>query len=143
MITSLRIRTIQGQNHMEQLVSVSGSTVSPCGQTKPEMVERRLHKGNAQCIQLLSALSQTRLRRGGSPADHCSVASSLFPTTSIPPLSSETSPLSAHTPSSQLLRPFSVQCQDTFHHHNKKRIKSWHSITHLPHLSYNPHVIHS
>ena len=46
-----------------------------------------------------------------------------------------------HTlPHPALPRPFSVQCQVTFH---QKESNHDNSITHLPHWSYNPNVIHS
>lgn len=138
-ITSLGIQTILCQIHAEQLMSVNGSTVSPCGQTNPEMLEQRLHKENAQRIQMLSAFSQTRLLRAALLLITAAwLHPSFNPLPSIPRLLKHLHCL--HTlPHLALLGPFSMQCQVTFHQKESNHVSS---ITHLPHWSYNPNVIH-
>ena len=122
-------------------MSVNGSTVSPCGQTNPEMLEQCLHKENAQRIQMLSALSQTRLHRAALLLITAAwLHPSFNPLPSLPCLLKHLHCRSPHTPSSRPPQAFLCAVPS---HLPPKEIKSCQFHNHFPHWSYNPNVIHS
>lgn len=123
-------------------MSVNRTTVSPCGQTKPEMVEQTSPQGKCTAhtgtiCPLPDEAAQGHLSCW-SPLLHGLIPLS-YHFHSSPGLLKHLHCL--HTlPHLSLLRPFSVQWQVTLH---QKEWNHVNSITHLPHLSYNPNVMHS